>query len=266
MTLIMLGALANHSSLSVPILGSRVHVVDLCSVAIQIEAWIIERRMESRHIVITGFHGLWEAHKSPAFKRVLASADLWVPDGIAPVWVARLKGFKQAQRVPGAELMEAFFKAANQHGYRSYFYGDTQETLEDLKVQLARRFPRHVVAGAFSPPFRPLNRDEDEAIIRQINEACPDVLWVGLGLPKQERWIFEHRHRLRVPVIAGVGAAFGFLSQRVRRCPRWIGESGFEWAYRLLMEPKKLWRRDLLDGPQFLIHVLLELSGLRKYD
>ena len=215
---------------------------------------------------MSGFHGIWLAHKQPELRRILRTADLWVPDGIAPVWVARLRGHRQVRRVAGAELMEAFFAEANERGYRSYFYGDTAETLKDLSAKVAARYPRHKIVGAHSPPFRPVSEEEDERSIREINEAKPDVLWVGLGLPKQERWIFEHRERLRVPVAVGVGAAFGFLSGRVRRCPRWLGESGLEWAYRFLCEPKKLWRRDLLEGPRFLVHLALELSGLRKYD
>jgi N-acetylglucosaminyldiphosphoundecaprenol N-acetyl-beta-D-mannosaminyltransferase len=206
------------------------------------------------------------AYKEPSVRAILRKADLWVPDGIAPVWVARLRWHRGVSRVPGAELMDAFFAAAQQQGYRSFFYGDTSETLQELTTRVAVQFPRHKIAGTFSPPFRPLTRAEDERIIRRINDSGADVLWVGLGLPKQERWIFERRSRLRVPVAVGVGAAFGFLSQKVRRCPRWVGESGFEWAYRFLMEPKRLWRRDLLDGPRFLTHLALELFGLRKYD
>ena len=232
----------------------------------RMQEWIKAGRETPRQIVVTGFHGLWLAHKDPSLKRILRSADLWVPDGIAPVWVARLNGHDCIDRVPGAELMEAFFAAAQQQRYRSFFYGDTSETLQELTTRVAVQFPRHKIAGRFSPPFRPLTRAEDECIIRKINDSGADVLWVGLGLPKQERWIFERRERLRVPVAVGVGAAFGFLSQRVKRCPDWLGAIGFEWAYRFLMEPKRLWRRDLLDGSQFLVHLALELSGVRKYD
>jgi len=120
--------------------------------------------------------------------------------------------------------------------------------------------------GTCSPPFRALAPEEDAAIVALINDSRPDVLWVGLGLPKQERWIHEHLDRLRVPVIVGVGAAFGFASGRVSRAPEWIGRLGFEWVWRLAAEPRKLWRRDLLDGPRFLFHAFLETAGLRKYD
>jgi len=219
-----------------------------------------------RQIVVTGFHGIWEAHKYGDFKAILNSADLWVPDGIAPVWVARCRGFRNVKRTPGAEVMKYFFELADQEKYKSFFYGDTEETLAALKEKLEARYPGHKVVGTFSPPFRPLTPEEDDDVIRIINEARPDVLWVGLGLPKQDHWIFEHKEKLNVPIAIGVGAAFGFLSGRVERVPEWIGNNGLEWIWRFIQEPGKLWKRDLLDGPRFVFHVILELTGLRKYE
>lgn len=251
---------------AVRILGAKVHLSALCQVMQMMTGWIESHGERCRRIVVTGFHGIWEAHKRPDFKAVLNSADLWVPDGIAPVWVARLKGLRGIQRIPGADLMRAFFERANERGYSSFFYGDRPETLSALRERLEREYPNHRVAGTFSPPFEAVSPEEDEAHVRMINEAHPDVLWVGLGLPKQERWIAEHQGRLTVPVAVGVGAAFGFLSGKVKRAPAWVGRCGFEWLWRLIHEPRKLWRRDFLDGPRFLCHVLLELSGLRKYE
>lgn len=253
---------------SVRILGSRVHMIGMRELTNVMERWVVEhdRQRACRRIVVTGFHGIWEAHQHSDFKAILNSADLWIPDGIAPVWVARRKGFRDAQRTPGADVMQAFFDLANERGYSSYFYGDTDETLADLKEKLEARYAGHRVVGTYSPPFRALTTEEDEADIARINDARPDVLWVGLGLPKQDRWIFEHRDRLKVPLVIGVGAAFGFLSGKVKRVPAWIGRHGLEWAWRLVQEPKKLWRRDLLDGPRFMAHVALEWTGLRKYE
>jgi N-acetylglucosaminyldiphosphoundecaprenol N-acetyl-beta-D-mannosaminyltransferase len=251
---------------SVRILGSRVHIVDMPRVVAQIEEWIAAPAGHCSRITVTGFHGLWEAHKHPDFQAILNSTELWVPDGIAPVWVAKRKGFPQAVRTPGAEIMKAFFERANEKGYSSYFYGDTDATLAALKTNLESKYPNHRVAGTFSPPFRPVTPQEDAQIIKMINDAKPDVLWVGLGLPKQDRWLHAHVDQLHVPVAMGVGAAFGFLSGKVKRVPDWIGNHGLEWLWRFIQEPKKLWRRDLLDGPRFVTHVLLEMSGLRKYD
>lgn len=243
-------------------------MIDTNHIITKMARWIddYDQYGRCRQIIVTGFHGIWEAYKHADFKSILNSAELWVPDGIAPVWVARCRGFRNVRRTPGAEVMQAFFELADQKGYKSFFYGDTEEILTALKRHLEERYPGHKTVGTFSPPFRPLTSEEDEEIVRMINETQPDVLWVGLGLPKQDRWVFEHKDRLNVPIATGVGAAFGFLSGKVKRVPEWIGNNGLEWIWRLIQEPKKLWRRDLLDGPRFVFHVILELTGLKKYE
>lgn len=213
-----------------------------------------------RQIVVTGFHGLWRAFEDPELHRALNSADLWVPDGIAPVWVARLKGFRGAQRLPGAELMEAFFARADQKGFSSFFYGDSVETLDALAQRLESRHPGHRIAGTFSPPFRELSEDEERQHVEMINAARPDVLWLGLGMPKQDLWIYRNRHRLHVPVAVGVGAGFRFIAGTVGRAPGWVGRMGLEWLWRLAQEPRKCWRRCFVEGPQFVWHVGLELA------
>jgi N-acetylglucosaminyldiphosphoundecaprenol N-acetyl-beta-D-mannosaminyltransferase len=228
--------------------------------------WIQQNEGICRRIVVTGFHGIWEAYQDTNFRSILNSADLWIPDGIAPVWVARWKGFSNAMRTPGVDLMRAFFETAAKEGYSSFFYGDTDGTLAGLRENLKREYPMHRIAGTFSPPFRTLTQEEDDEIIDMINRTKPDVLWVGLGLPKQERWIFEHRFRLNVPVAVGVGAAFGFLSGQVKHAPNWLGNLGLEWLWRLTQEPKKLWKRDLVDGPRFVWHVLWEFAGPKSPD
>lgn len=251
---------------SIQILGSRVHLVSVASTVDHIERWIETWDGRCHRVVVTGFHGLWEAHQNPGLRSVLNSAELWAPDGIAPVWVARLRGQRNVDRAPGAEIMREFFHRANQKGYRSYFYGDTDLTLSALRYTLSRDYPGHKVVGAFSPPFRPLTPSEDVAIVEGINAARPDVLWVGLGMPKQDIWIHQRLQRLNVPVAIGVGAAFAFVAGTVPRCPGWIGRTGFEWVYRFLKEPKKLWRRDLLDGPRFLFLLALEMIRNDRLD
>lgn len=245
------------------ILGSRVDLIDLPTTVDRIEEWVRSGERSCRQVVVTGFHGIWEAHRNPRFHRVLAAADLWVPDGIAPVAVARVKGHRGVSRVPGAELLAEFCRRGNARGYRSYFYGDTDVTLRALEGELARRHPGLQIVGTCSPPFRALTPAEDADHVRRINEAKPDVLWVGLGLPKQDVWIHEHRDRLQVPVAIGVGAAFGFVSGRVKRAPAWMGRWGLEWAYRLAQEPRKCWRRCSVDGPRFCYAVVRELAGKR---
>jgi N-acetylglucosaminyldiphosphoundecaprenol N-acetyl-beta-D-mannosaminyltransferase len=244
---------------TVNILGSRVHLLSTRRTVDYIERWIEQRDGECRQIVASGFHGLLEASRNEKVHAALNDAELWVPDGIAPVWIARLRGHRDAVRSPGPEIFAEFLNRANLNGYSSYFYGDTEQTLAALTKAVQEKYPGHRVVGSFSPPFRPLTPEEDQAIIDGINEARPDVVWVALGLPKQDLWIHDRLSRLNAPVAVGVGAAFAFVAGTVPRCPEWIGRAGFEWVFRLLAEPRKLWRRDFFDGPLFIYRAGLEL-------
>jgi len=160
--------------------------------------------------------------------------------------------------------MEEFFKQTAAKGYRHFFYGGAPGVAEELAIRMAARFAGLVVAGTYCPPFSELTPFEDEGIQHAINLARPDIVWVGLSTPKQERWMFTHRARLNVPVLAGVGAAFDFHTGRMPQAPRWMREHGFEWLFRLCHEPRRLWRRYLIYGSQFVALVLLEQLHLRK--
>lgn len=249
----------------IKILGSRVNLMTLDDVANNMETWVFERE-RSHYIVATGMHGVVEATHDSKFKLILNSADLFVPDGISLILVARIKGVPLKRRVTGTDLMLEFLKRSNDKGYKNFFYGDTDETLEALRDKLKEQFPSLQISGTYSPPFRPLTPKEKEAEIELINQSGADVLWVGLGLPKQERWMYEHIDNLNVPVMVGVGAAFKFTAGTVRRAPIWVGNFGFEWVWRFAQEPKRVWRRIFIDGPRFGFHVALELIGIRKYD
>ncbi len=248
----------------VDIMGNRVHLIDTELAADYLENWIEHPGNKTRQIIVTGFHGLHVAMEDPGFKSILNQAALFVPDGIAPVWIAKRLGKRVTGRVTGADLMRGFFERANQKGYSSYFFGDTDQTLEKLQAVVEEKYPGHKVAGMYSPPFRQHSEEEIQAMIDHINQARPDVLWVGLGLPKQERWIAEHIDQLEVPVAIGVGAAFGFHSGQVKRVPEWVGDAGFEWVWRFLAEPKKLWRRDVIDGPKFIFRIMRNWRELKQ--
>ena len=253
---------------TVTLLGSSIHILNLKDITNQFEDWIqnYKKFQRCRQVVVTGFHGIWEAFKHPGVKKILNSADLWIPDGASFSMIARKKGFRSFTKLASSDFIKAFFRIADQKGYSSFFYGDTQKTLNALKSNLEMDYPGHEIAGLFSPPFRPLTIKEDESIIKMINKARPDVLWVGLGCPKQDIWIHEHKDKLDVPIAAGVGAAFSFFAKTVKRAPEWVEKSGFEWLWRFTQEPGKLWKRDFIDGPRFLFHVALEMMGLRKYE
>jgi N-acetylglucosaminyldiphosphoundecaprenol N-acetyl-beta-D-mannosaminyltransferase len=231
----------------------------------QMEEWIRDRR-ECHSIAATSMHGTVEAQRDPSFMGVLSSTDLVVPDGMPLVWLGRRKGLSLPRRIYGPDLMLEFCERTAGRGYRHYFYGGEPGVPERLADTLLHRFPAMEVCGSFSPPFRAPTKEEDQEIIAMISRAAPDVLWVGLGTPKQERWMHEHRGKLSVPVMVSVGAAFNVVSGRRNQAPQWMRENGLECLFRLLQEPRRLWRRYLIDGARFVGYLGLERAGLKSFD
>ena len=252
-----------RSSTSFKVMGVRVHAVQIPGVVEQMEHWIAQRKA-CHYIAVTGMHGVSESQRDPGFKRILNEADLVVPDGMPLVWLGRRHGYPLQRRVYGPELMQTFCRTTAEK-YRHFLYGGMPGVPESLSRNLQNQFGINVV-GEYSPPFRALTPEEDEEIVARINGANPDILWVGLSTPKQERWMNEHRAKLHVPVLVGVGAAFDMNSGRAKQAPAWMQENGLEWSFRLFQEPRRLWRRYLINGPQFVVGVASELLSLRKYD
>lgn len=247
------------------VLGVRVDAVQIPGVVAQMEAWISHRE-RSHFIAVTNVHVLMEARHSPFFRRVLDSADLCVPDGMPLVWIGCSRGYPLKHRVYGPDLLLDFCRETNAKGYRHFFYGGAPGVPEALAAKLKPQFPMLEVAGTYSPPFRPLTPEEDARVVEMINRAAPDVLWVGLGCPKQECWMYEHREQLRVPVLVGVGQAFDLHAGLLQQAPVWMREHGLEWLFRLLTEPRRLWRRYLIYNSEFVFSELLEFLGVRKFD
>ena len=244
------------------VLGIRVNAVQISDTIRRIEDWIADRG-SSRYIAVTGMHGVIESRRDPEALTALRGADLVVPDGMSLVWLGRLHGIELKRRVYGPELMESFF-SETEGRYKHFFYGAGSGVPEKLAEHYRQSFGANVV-GTFSPPFRPMTAEEEWDLAERIRETRPDVLWVGLSTPKQEKWMFAHR-ALTVPVMVGVGAAFDFNSGNLKQAPSWMRENGLEWLFRLLTNPRRLWRRYLVLGPQFVCHVCAELCRLRKYD
>ena len=248
---------------SFQVLGVRVHAIQIPRAIAQMETWI-ESREYGHYVAVTGMHGVTEARNDARFRDVLNSADLVVPDGMPLVWLGRLRRHPIKRRVYGPELMETFC-AQTSSRYRHFFYGGAPGVVGALAQSLQKRFGITVV-GAYTPPFRPLTLEEEAEVAAKIAEAAPDVLWVGLSTPKQERWMYEHRSVLQVPVMLGVGAAFDLNSGKLQQAPSWMRENGLEWLFRLLVEPKRLWKRYLVAIPGSMWSVSLELLHLRKFD
>jgi N-acetylglucosaminyldiphosphoundecaprenol N-acetyl-beta-D-mannosaminyltransferase len=202
-----------------------------------------------------------EAHNDPRFKVMLNSSGLTVPDGKPLTWVGRYRGHNLKRRVYGPDLLQDFLAATKTLGYRHFFYGGHPEVIENMVAMIRRRFPGTEIAGYYSPPFRTLTAQEDSDVVATINESRADILWVGLGCPKQEIWMFNHRVQLNAPVMVGVGQAFSIVAGTLQQAPSWMRERGLEWLFRLFVEPRRLWRRYLVYNTKFVFYCALELLG-----
>lgn len=234
----------------VDILGVRVSAITLDQAVETVENWIAARRQ--RYVCITGAHGVMESQQDDVLRAIHNKAGLVTPDGMPLVWMARLLGHRNTGRVYGPDLMRALTRVSAERGYRQFYYGGDAGVAEQLAAALEANCPGLDVVGTYSPPFRPLTEDEDDAIVARINATKPDIVWVGLSTPKQERWMAAHLGRIDAPVMIGVGAAFDFLAGRKAQAPLWMQRNGLEWLFRLSQEPRRLSRRYLWIVPGFL--------------
>jgi N-acetylglucosaminyldiphosphoundecaprenol N-acetyl-beta-D-mannosaminyltransferase len=195
-----------------------------------------------------------ESTRDAQLRMIHVRAGLVTPDGMPLVWLARAAGYR-VDRVYGPDLMLAVCAASVERGYRHFFYGGGPGVAPRLANRLSARFPGLIIAGTYTPPFGSVTSPADDAIVATINEAAPDIVWVGLSTPRQERWMAAHVDRLTAPVLVGVGAAFDFHAGLKRQAPRWMQRSGLEWSFRLATEPRRLWRRYLQNNPAFVWQV-----------
>jgi bacterial polymer biosynthesis proteins, WecB/TagA/CpsF family len=244
------------------ILGMRVDPTSYEEATEKVLAWVAAG--ESRYVCVANVHMVMEAHDDPSFRALVNAADLVTPDGMPLVWMLRKLGYPHQERVYGPELASRVCAEAARRGVPVGFYGGHPEALEALVRNLIARFPGLRVVYAYSPPFRPLTPEEDERVTEEINASGARILFVGLGCPKQEWWMAEHKGRVRA-VMLGVGAAFDFHAGRVRQAPVWMQRAGLEWLFRLVQEPRRLWRRYLKHNPRFLLLAFLQLTGMRRF-
>lgn len=237
----------------VDVLGVGISAIDMDMALDEIERWITDG--EQHYVCVTGVHGVMESQHDPELRRIHNASGLTTPDGMPLVWAGHRAGATDMRRVYGPDLMLALCERAAARGWRSFFYGGKTGVPEKLAQRLKARFPDLEVVGAYSPPFRPLTVAEDEALVRRLDEAAPDLLWVGLSTPKQERWMAAHAGRVHAPVLLGVGAAFDIHAGTLAQAPSWMQRSGLEWAYRLAREPRRLWRRYGSMIPRFAVAI-----------
>ncbi|MGA2178458.1 MAG: WecB/TagA/CpsF family glycosyltransferase [Verrucomicrobiota bacterium] len=247
----------------VNVLGVGISVLNLRTALDAIADAVRARR--KGYICVTGVHGVMEAQADATLRHILNQAFLCTPDGMPMVWMGWLRGHREMSRVYGPDLMLEVCAWSEKNGCRHFFFGGAPGVAEQLRDNLTKRFPNLQVVGCYAPPFRPLNAEEEKQLQEMVHAAQPDILWVGLSTPKQEKFMAEFLLRLDVTLMIGVGAAFDFHSGRIQQAPRWMQRSGLEWFYRLCQEPGRLAKRYLRNNPLFVVKIAGQLCGLKKY-
>lgn len=245
------------------ILGSRVDPVSYAQTVQQVVAWA--QHHESRYVCLANVHMLMEAYDLLEFQNVVNGADLVTPDGMPLVWMLHRLGYPDQERVYGPELTMKLIEVVATQEIAIGLYGGTVETLEKLTALYKQKYPNLKIAYSYSPPFRLMNAEEDDAVIRAVNASGAKILFIGLGCSKQERWMAAHRGKIQA-VMLGVGSTFDYHSGNKRQAPLWMQNSGLEWLFRFSQEPARLWRRYLYHNPRFIALAMMQLTGLCAFD
>lgn len=252
------GSLARVNILGVGVMPSNVP-----QAVATLDQWRAEGRRD--YVCCVSVHGLVVSQRDPEIRNALNRSGLATQDGMPLVWWSRRAGFPGATRVCGSDLMDAMCALGAKEGHRHYFYGGSPRVVTQLVAKLTQRHPGLIVAGYKSPPYRTLTPEEDAADVAEINETRPDFVWIGLGMPKQEKWMVSHLGRIEATALLGVGAAFDFHAGTKPRAPEWMQQRGLEWLHRLASEPRRLAHRYLVDNTLFLAHTLRQVVGLKTY-
>ena len=225
-------------------------------------SWLIEftkkyiKELSGDYLCVSNVHTTVMSYDDPAYCAVQNGGIMAIPDGGPLSSVGRKRGFSEMERTTGPDYLKEVLKISAEEGYRHYFYGSTEETLKKLQDTLEKDYPGVSVAGMYSPPFRPLSEEEDQKIIEMINESKADFVWIGLGAPKQERWMAEHQGKVE-GFMVGVGAAFDYLAGNIERAPMWMQKANLEWLYRLMQEPKRLFKRYFYTNTKFIWNAVI---------
>jgi N-acetylglucosaminyldiphosphoundecaprenol N-acetyl-beta-D-mannosaminyltransferase len=247
----------------VNVLGVGVHATDPQSVAQTLNECIQGGR--KGYVCLTGVHGVMEARREPDLKSIFADSLLVAPDGVPTVWMGHLQGFSKMRRVYGPDLMIDIFGRAEFSDCVHFFCGGEPGVAENLRDMMLHRFPQAKITGTFSPPFRPMTPTEEKELAAKVSLLKPDIIWVGLSTPKQERFMARYLPMLDTKLMIGVGAAFLFHTGAIRDSPEWIKRAGLQWLDRLFQEPSRLWRRYLRNNPVFVFQVILQIIGLKHH-
>ncbi|HEY2409158.1 MAG TPA: WecB/TagA/CpsF family glycosyltransferase [Polyangiaceae bacterium] len=245
------------------VLGVGVDAIDMeTAVARIVDA---SKSRSGEYVCVTGVHGVMEAQRDPKLREILNQSLVTTPDGMPMVWLGRLAGFRRMRRVYGPDLMLEICRASVADGQSHYLYGGNTGVANELADCLRERVPGIRIVGTFTPPFRPLTADEESRLSQELEALQPDFFWVGLSTPKQERFMARYKGRLPAKVMLGVGAAFDMHTGRTKQAPGWMQRAGLEWLFRLLQEPRRLFKRYAVNNPAFVWKVLQQKVGLRQY-
>lgn len=245
------------------VLGVGVHAVNMESAVACITGAIAGQ--QRGYVCVTGVHGVMEAQRDPQFRQALAESMLVVPDGMPTVWIGRLQGHKKMQRVFGPDLMLEVCERSVKLGYTHFFFGGKPRVAEELAATLTQKFPGMKIAGTYTPPFRPLSAIENLELQDHVKRLDPDIVWVGLSTPKQEKFMAESIALLNCRVMIGVGAAFDLHTGKLKDSPLWVKNAGLQWLHRLCQEPSRLWKRYLINNLGFIARITLQLLKVRTY-
>lgn len=232
-----------------PILGVNIAAINM--------EWLLDftkknvKELSGDYITVANVHTTVTAYEDEEYRAIQNGGIMAIPDGGPLSLLGRKRGYGNMIRTTGPSYMEKILKLSGKYGWRNYFYGSTDETLEKLKKTIDKDFTEAIIVGMYSPPFRPMTEDEDKAIIEQINETLPDFIWVGLGAPKQENWMASHQGKVH-GFMVGVGAAFDYYAGNINRAPEWMQKANLEWLYRLIQDPKRLFKRYFITNTKFI--------------
>jgi len=244
-------------------LGVDIDALNMESTLAHIAVMLHERR--KGYVCLTGVHGVLEAQRSRQVAEAYGASELNLPDGTPLTWVGRLQGHSTMECVTGPDLMLEIFRRTEFAHVTHFLYGGAEGVAAELRDRLTRDFPSVRIVGAVMPPFHGLSCTEQDEFVATIAELKPDIVWIGLGCPKQELFMSRYLPLLDTRLMFGVGAAFDFHTGRIRACAPWIKRAGLHWLHRLVQNPRRMWRRNLFIIPAFLWHITLQLTGLHRY-
>ena len=260
-------AIANEAPaqrLHANVLGVQVEALDMAAALSRIETALITR--QKGYVCMAGVHGIMEAQRNPAVKDAFADAYLTLPDGTPTAWVGRMQGLRWMNRLTGPDLMLEVFSRKQFAQYSHFLYGGKPGVAQELSASLSRRFPWVQIAGTYTPPFHDLTAAQERELALMISRAKPDIIWVGISTPRQEMFMRRYLPYLDTSLMFGVGAAFDFHTGRIRDCAEWIKRAGLQWLHRLVQDPRHLLWRYARNNPAFILHIALQLAGLRTYE